>query len=141
MEKSFCIKELIVAAACIALTVLVLGLFVPMLLSYFNECSARNDARIVCEKCVTDENRSAYPNIIIAVKTAGRFYLFGYDTAHDTLYEYADNPTSLTGDDILSGIPDFCEEGKAEISEISEKMSKAPLNVRCFTGGRLKGGG
>lgn len=138
MKRSFNIKELVVVIICIALTVLVIGFLIPMLLSYVNKDSAMNDAKNVCELCVTDEIRSAYPNIVIAVQTVGRYYLFDYDTTNDTLCEYEHNPISLTNDDILSVLSDLCGGDEVEISDISDEISKAPLNVQCFSGGKLK---
>jgi len=141
MERSFNIKELVVVIICIALTVLVIGFLIPMLLSYVNKDSAMNDAKNVCELCVTDEIRSAYPNIVIAVQTVGRYYLFDYDISTSTLYELADNPVQATDDNSLGEqIERFCEDTtQYNIDEISLEMSKLPMNVRCFAGEKMKG--
>lgn len=141
-RKSFAFSETVVVLACVALTVFVLAFIVPKLIGFFNIESARNDAKVVCQNCITEDLQDSYSDIIITVKTAGRYYLFSYDISKKELYEYSGNPIETESDETsLEGIlEDFCEsENNNRITDISSKMSRLPMNVSCFIGAKLKG--
>lgn len=139
-NRSFILRETIVLLVCIALSVFTLAFLAPVLAEIFNADSARNDARLVCKSCITDE-AAEYGEIIIVVKAAGRYYLFSYDISQDELYEYPDNPIKeIAGEsDISAGLENLCEiaDGRA-ITDISDEMQRLPMNVHCFAGGTLK---
>ena len=138
--RSYVLSNAVVVCICLVLAFVVLALLAPMLSDVFNADSARHDAKVVCEGSITDAVKG-YGEIIIAVKAAGRYYLFSYDSSLEKLREYASNPVDEISDesDIAAALGKLCEiaDGWA-IMDISEEMQRLPMNVRCFTGGRLK---
>ena len=80
--------------------------------------------------------------IIIAIKATGKYYLFSNDTSENVLYDYSNNTIETASDEasLRETLEDFCEwKNNSSLTEISSKMSRLPINVRCFVGVKLKG--